>query len=128
MTLLLDTHTILWFFWDDPKLSTVAKVAIEEPANKKVVRVASCWELAIKASLGKVTLGEPSSSFLAREIARNNFDLLPINLDHATAVETLAFHHCDPFDRMLITQSLLEQMPIVSADPQFDLYGLIRVW
>src|SRR5436309_3124344 len=83
MNLLLDTHTMLWFFWDDPLLSTSAKALIEDPANRKLVSIASCWEVAIKAGLGKLKLGEPSESFLSREITRNNFELLPISLHHA---------------------------------------------
>ena len=68
--LLLDTHTILWFFWDDPQLSADAKAAIEAPDNRKLVSVASCWEVAIKVGLGKLDLGESSRTFLPREIAR----------------------------------------------------------
>jgi PIN domain nuclease of toxin-antitoxin system len=73
-SLLLDTHAMLWFFWDDPQLSATAKTLIEEANNRKLVSVASCWEVAIKVGLGKLDLGEPSRSFLPREIARNNFD------------------------------------------------------
>src|SRR5437867_3107771 len=102
MTMLLDTHTILWFLWDDPRLSAAAKAAITEPSNRKLVSLGSCWEIAIKASIGKLQLGEPARSFLAREIARNNFDLLPISFAHATAVENLPMHHRDPFGRLLV--------------------------
>ena len=86
MNLLLDTHTFLWFVWADPRLSVAAKALIVNAANRKLVSVASCWEIAIKASIGKLKLGESSHSFLAREIVRNNFDLLAISLEHATAV------------------------------------------
>jgi PIN domain nuclease of toxin-antitoxin system len=128
MTLLLDTHTLLWFFWDDPQLSAPAKTAIEDPGNRKLVSVASCWEIAIKVAVRKLDLGEPSRTFLSREIARNNFDLLPITLHHATGVETLPFHHRDPFDRLLIAQALAEGVPVVSSDAAFDLYGVTRIW
>ena len=128
MTLLLDTHTVLWFFWDDPLLSAAARAAIVEPLNRKLVSIASCWEIAIKAGIGKLYLGEPSATFLAREIARNNFDLLPISLQHATAVETLPLHHRDPFDRLLIVQAMHEQVSLVSSDAVFDRYGVPRVW
>jgi PIN domain nuclease of toxin-antitoxin system len=128
MILLLDTHTLLWFLWDDPHLSAAAKAWIVNAANRKLVSVASCWEIAIKVSTGKLQLGEPSRSFLAREIARNNFDLLGLSLDHATAVETLPYHHRDPFDRLLVAQALIEQVPIVSSDVAFDPYGVTRLW
>jgi PIN domain nuclease of toxin-antitoxin system len=126
--LLLDTHAMLWFFWDDPHLSADAKSAIEDPNNRKLVSVASCWEVAIKVGLGKLDLGESSHTFLPREIAHNNFEVLNITLDHATAVEGLPMHHRDPFDRLLIAQSTIENLPIVSADSAFTQYGIERLW
>src|SRR5262245_24999504 len=128
MKLLLDTHTLLWFVWNDPQLSATARRVIEDPANQKLVSMASCWEIAIKVSIGKLNLGEPSRSFLRREIASNHFDSLPISFEHATEVETLPFHHRDPFDRLLIAQALLETLSIVSADTAFDPYGVTRLW
>ncbi len=128
MNLLLDTHTALWFFWDDPQLSAAAKALIVDPANRKLLSVASCWEVAIKTSTGKLKLGEPARTFFPRQIANNNFDLLPVSLEHATAVETMPFHHRDPFDRLLAAQALVEGMPLVSADPGFDAYGVTRRW
>jgi PIN domain nuclease of toxin-antitoxin system len=128
VNLLVDTHSMLWFFWDDPQLSATAKALIEDPANRKVVSIASCWEIAIKAGLNKLQLGEPASGFLNREITRNNFEILPIGLNHATAVETLPLHHRDPFDRLLVVQSQIEQVPIVSADAIFDQYLVTRWW
>jgi PIN domain nuclease of toxin-antitoxin system len=88
----------------------------------------SCWEIAIKAGLGKLTLGEPAADVMSREIARNNFDILPISLAHATAVETLPQHHKDPFDRILVAQAQIESVPVVSADTIFDAYGVTRIW
>lgn len=77
--ILLDSHTFLWFVWDDPLLTPVAKQLIEDPANHKWVSVASCWEIAIKAGLGKLRLGEPTMTFLLRELATNHFSLLRCN-------------------------------------------------
>src|SRR5437868_10887579 len=122
MNLLLDTHTMLWFFWDDSLLSSSARSLIEDPANRKLVSIATCWEIAIKVSTGKLTLGEPSSTYLQREITRNLFELLPITLEHVTEVETLPYHHRDPFDRLLIAQAILEKVPIVSIDAAIDPY------
>ena len=127
-SLLLDSHVMLWFFWDDPKLSGAAKTLIEDPDNRKLISVASCWEIAIKAGLGKLDLGEPSRSFLPREITRNNFELLPISLAHVTMVEELTTHHRDPFDRLLTAQAIMEGLSLVSADSIFDQYGVARVW
>lgn len=126
--LLLDTHTFLWFVWDDPQLSPTAKQWIEDVNNRKLVSIASCWEIAIKAGLGKLQLGSPSSSFLGQHLLRNNCELLPITLDHATQVEVLPFHHKDPFDRLLVAQALIELIPIASADIIFDRYGIQRLW
>jgi PIN domain nuclease of toxin-antitoxin system len=101
---------------------------IEDPNNRKLVSIASCWEIAIKVGLGKLNLGEPSRSFLSREIARNNFELLAISLDHATLVEGLAPHHKDPFDRLLIAQAIVEGISVVSSDEVFDAYPITRFW
>jgi len=126
--ILLDSHAFLWFVWDDPLLSPAAKQRIEDPANHKWVSVASCWEIAIKAGLGKLRLGEPTTTFLPRELATNHFSLLRIELAHATLVETLPPHHKDPFDRLLIAQAIIEKLPLVSADAVFDEYGVTRLW
>jgi PIN domain nuclease of toxin-antitoxin system len=128
MNLLLDTHTMLWFFWDAPQLSATAKALIEDPNNRKLVSIASCWEVAIKASVNKLKLGSPSALFLNREITQNNFEILPIGLNHVTAVEALPLQHRDPFDRLLVVQSQIEGIPIVSCDPIFDLYIVTRLW
>ena len=131
MTLLLDTNAMLWFFWDDPQLSSTAKGLIEDPNNRKLVSIASCREVAIKVGLKKLTLGTggaDSRAFLAMHIMRSFFDYLPISLEHATAVEHLPHHHKDPFDRLLIAQAMNERIPIVSSDTQFDLYSITRLW
>jgi PIN domain nuclease of toxin-antitoxin system len=128
VTLLLDSHTFLWFIWDDPNLSPTAKALIEDPANRKLVSVASCREIAIKVGLKKLTLGQPVTTFRPRELTTNGFGLLGIELAHATFVETLPLHHKDPFDRLLIAQALLETISIVSADVLLDPYGVSRFW
>jgi PIN domain nuclease of toxin-antitoxin system len=128
MKLLLDAHTFLWFVWDDAQLTNNAKELIINPTNQKFVSAAIHWEIAIKVSIGKLDLGEPYRAFMRREIARNNFDILPISVDHAAAVSVLPFHHRDPFDRMLIAQATVEQVPIVSGDTAFDAYPITRLW
>ena len=106
----------------------MAKQVILDPANHKFVSVASCWEIAIKTSRQKLGLTESSGALLGRELPRNGFDLLPIELRHATHVEMLPEHHKDPFDRVLVAQSLLEMIPLVSIDGQLDAYGITRLW
>ncbi|WP_435008486.1 type II toxin-antitoxin system VapC family toxin [Tundrisphaera lichenicola] len=126
--ILIDTHTLLWFLRDDPRLSSKAKALIEDANQHKFVSIASCWEIAIKAGLGKLHLTEPSRSLLERELPANHLDLLPISLEHATTVEGLAHHHNDPFDRLLIAQAIVEGIPIIGADVAFDSYPVRRIW
>jgi PIN domain nuclease of toxin-antitoxin system len=128
VNLLLDAHALLWFVWDDPKLSPTAKALIDDPANHPLVSVTTCWEIAIKVGLKKLNLGEPATTFLPRELATNAIGLLGVNLTHATFVESLPLHHKDPFDRMLVAQSMIEKIPVVSIDAQLDSYGITRLW
>jgi PIN domain nuclease of toxin-antitoxin system len=128
MNLLLDTHTFLWFVWDDPQLSPTARAGITNPGNRKLISTASCWEIAIKVSLQKLDLGEPYLDFMRREISINLFEILPISLEHASQLVVLPFHHRDPFDRALIAQAMWEQMVIVSVDTAFDAYAVKRIW
>jgi PIN domain nuclease of toxin-antitoxin system len=128
MNLLLDTHAFLWFCQDDPALSAIARTLIENAANRKLVSVATCWEIAIKAGLGKLKLGEPSATYIPAALARTGFELLPISVSHATGVEPLPLHHRDPFDRLLVAQAIAEQFPIVSGDSVLDAYPITRLW
>jgi PIN domain nuclease of toxin-antitoxin system len=127
MTLLLDAHAFLWFCQGDPKLSATAKTVIEDPGNRKMLSVASCWETAIKAGLGKLRLGEPSSTYIPAALSRTGIELLPITLAHATSVEALPAHHRDPFDRLLTAQALADGLAVVSNDPLLDPYGITRI-
>jgi len=128
MTLLLDTHTVLWFWWNDPHLSATAIALICDTKNRKVVSPATAWEVAIKVSLRKLDIGGPYRGFFPHHMLRNSFEWLPITDDHLAGVVALLFHHKDPFDRMLAAQALAESIPIVSADPAFDPYGVTRLW
>lgn len=128
MRLLLDTHTFLWFVWDDPQLSAQAAALIEDVQNEVFLSTASAWEMAIKVSIGKLTLAQPLDIFLPDQLQRNGIQLLPITLSHTLQVATLPFHHRDPFDRLIVTQCLIEKMPLVSADPILDSYGIQRLW
>jgi PIN domain nuclease of toxin-antitoxin system len=128
VTLLLDTHSFLWFWWDNPQLSEAAKQAICDATNRKLVSTVSCWEIAIKVSLKKVDLGTPYRGFIHQHMVRNNFELLQITDEHLAVLVDLPFHHKDPFDRLLVAQSSYEQIPIVSVDSQLDAYGVTRIW
>ncbi len=104
MNPLLDAHALLWFLNDDPQLVPNAKALIEDPANRKLVSIATCWEIAIKVGLKRLDLGESATTFLPRQLSINKFDFFGIELSHATFIETLPMHHKDPFDRLLIAQ------------------------
>ena len=126
MTVLLDTHSFLWWVSDSPKLSRRARTVIGE--SPCLLSVASCWEMAIKASLGKLDTPRPLQRFLQQQIEVNGFELLPIALEHAAAVRELPFHHRDPFDRLIAAQAREEQIPLVTADARFTKYGVKRIW
>lgn len=128
MRLLLDTHTFIWFVTDNPKLSDTARVLINEGNNEILFSTASIWEMAIKQSTGKLSFGLPFRVFIEHQFSLNRIDLLNINLDHIEVVVTLAFHHRDPFDRLIIAQGMVEQIPILSADSVFDSYPIQRLW
>ncbi len=128
MALLLDTHAFLWWIDDSDRLSARARTAIGRPDQPCYVSVASQWEIAIKVSLGKLTVTSSLERFLTEQMAINGFQPLGITTGHVIRVASLPFHHRDPFDRLLVAQALDEQLDIVSADPVFRKYGLRRVW
>ena len=128
MRVLLDTHTFLWFVLNDPKLSTPARQIISDRFNTILVSPASYWEIAIKVSVGKYKFTTSFEAFWAYGLQANSMRILPLELRHATVVSALPYHHKDPFDRMLIAQSLAEQIPLVSGDLSLDPYGITRIW
>lgn len=128
MKLLLDTHTFLWFIMGSPNLSSNARALIENVANEKFLSVASLWEMAIKLSIGKLTLSAPFELFVTRQLTFNGIELLNIKIEHTAVVTSLPFHHRDPFDRMLRAQAVVENMQVISVDTAFDAYTIARVW
>ena len=128
MRFLLDTHTFLWFAGGNPRLDDYARQLIENPEIGRLLSIASLWEMAIKVSLGRLYLGLPFEDLIPEQMRLNGIQLLGIELEHVTPVTTLPFHHRDPFDRLLVAQAMVEQMPIVSADPAFDAYPIERLW
>jgi PIN domain nuclease of toxin-antitoxin system len=126
--ILLDTHTFLWWVDDSPKLSGKAKKIIADIDNSCLLSLVSCWEMAIKTSIGKLKLAIPVKEYIPRHMAANDFSMLPISFRHVIGVEAMPLHHRDPFDRLLAAQTLAEKMILVSADPAFDSYGVERIW
>jgi len=126
--LLLDTHTLLWFYRGDTKLTTAARSLIEDAANTKLVSPATYWELAIKIGLGKYTLTESYDDFIQHAIFDNGFLILPVEPRHTATLIAMPLHHKDPFDRLMIAQAMVEMIPLVSLDPDFDPYPITRLW
>lgn len=126
--ILLDTHTFLWFILDDPQLSNNALQLITDLKNDIAISPATYWEIAIKISIGKYSLPEAYDTFIHRQIAINNFTILPILPKHTHTLIALPFHHKDPFDRLLIAQAIVENIPIISTDTKFDDYPITRIW
>jgi PIN domain nuclease of toxin-antitoxin system len=127
MDLLLDTHSLIWFLNGDEKLSDNAKSAIEDPANSKIVSIASIWEIAIKISLDKFRFPKGFKYFLEM-VEDNGFEILPITFEHALELSTLEFIHRDPFDRLLIVQCISDNLIIVTKDNNIKQYNIKTIW
>jgi PIN domain nuclease of toxin-antitoxin system len=127
MRALLDTHAFLWAIADDKRLSRRAQKIFTGP-NDLWLSVASFWEILIKVRTGKLPLPEPSGPYLVRKAAENRIEVLPIKLDHVLRIESLEEHHRDPFDRVLIAQSIEEKLPLVTSDPHFERYPVELIW
>lgn len=130
MRLLLDTHTLYWYTTGDSKLSIQAQTVIQDATNDVFLSPASIWEIAVKVSNGKWQMNQSFEIFLDRCLNQYEFRMLPIEPSHTIAVSRLPFptDHRDPFDRMLISQALVESMAIVGVDSAFDAYGVTRIW
>jgi PIN domain nuclease of toxin-antitoxin system len=127
MDLLIDTNAFLWFCEDNPKLSSIAKKYIENSSNTSFISMASLWEIAIKISLGKMKLKIPFDKFIYL-VEENGFEILSITFEHTLVISKLEFHHRDPFDRLIIAQGIVEDIPIISTDSAFDKYKINRIW
>ena len=128
MRALLDTHTLLWLVDSPDKLPATVTAICEDENNALFISIASFWELAIKMSLGKIELDDNALARLKTWCDDNAVQLLPISLSHCQQVQTLPFHHRDPFDRLLIAQALCDQLVLLSADGHFADYGVDVIW
>ena len=128
MNCLLDTHTFLWAITGDSRLSKRAREEFESPSNKLYLSVVSLWEIAIKVALGKLPLPSDTEAFLKKHLAMNSIEVLPVLAAHAFRILTLDAHHRDPFDRMLVAQSMVEGWPVVTGDEAIRRYGIEIIW
>ena len=126
MNILLDTHTLLWALTDEAKLSQRVRELL--PKADTWFSVASLWEILIKVQIGKMPLPQPAGPFVMSKLAFNGVRILPVTADHVLRIESLPNHHNDPFDRMLIAQSLEENLPVVTADRAFSRYQVDVIW
>jgi PIN domain nuclease of toxin-antitoxin system len=126
--LLLDTHALVWWWTDDPRLPQMARTAIANPENTIVVSAVSAWEIATKHRLGKWPEVAGIIEAFESNVLRSRFASLAISVRHARLAGLLDGPHRDPFDRMLIAQARAEDVPIVSRDKVFDDYGVVLVW
>ena len=124
MRLLLDTHIFIWWADQPEKLSPAALSALEDEANELLLSVASVWEMQIKIQLGKLKLSLPLKELVKNQQETNDLTVSPLALTHVLALDALPFHHKDPFDRLLIAQSISEGLIVVTADSQFSAYSV----
>ena len=131
MKYLIDTHTFLWFNEGSADLSNTAKQLIIDKDNEIFISIASLWEISIKTSLNKLTI-TGSYELIIEDVTENDMELLPINFAHTVIQNKLPFHHRDPFDRIIISQAIAENMMLISKDSLFDPYlvnlSIKRIW
>lgn len=128
MRLLLDTHALLWWLAEDPRLSVTARKAIAHKSNTVMVSAASAWEIATKVRIGRLESAVEFTENFAAYLEQEQFTELPVSVRHGIQAGSLAGAHKDPFDRMLIAQAQAEGLAIVSNELVYDAYGVRRIW
>ena len=128
MRLLLDTHALLWWWTDDPRLSPLARFAIADDRNEVLVSAASAWEVAIKQRIGKLNGIPQAAELFLERVAANGFRLLAMSAHHALLAGGYPQEHNDPFDRMLAAQAELEGLTLVTLDPAMAGFKCERLW
>jgi PIN domain nuclease of toxin-antitoxin system len=125
---LLDTHTFLWWNLDAPQLSDRVREIIGDGRNEIFFSAASGWEIAIKYARGRLELPEPPDLYVSQRLALHRFTPLPIQMSHALQVHGLPDIHQDPFDRLLVAQSQMEGLPLLTVDEHIKQYGVTVIW
>ncbi|MBC8486459.1 MAG: type II toxin-antitoxin system VapC family toxin [Bacteroidetes bacterium] len=127
MNIIIDTHALIWYIEGEKRLSKTAISAIENLNNQVFVSKASLWELAIKISLGKLKISIGFDD-LKKFLLENGFSILDYNFDHLITLLSLQYHHRDPFDRLIIAQSIYNRFNIVTIDKNFRKYDVKIIW
>ena len=128
MNLLLDSHAFIWMRQEPHRIGVMAISEMMLVSSRLFLSSATLWELQIKIDLGKFDFGDPLSFVIADEFRENSIELLPIENKHIFNLSNLPIHHRDPFDRMLISQAMVEEMTVVTVDPKFSEYGVKVLW
>ncbi len=131
MRFLIDTYVFLWFVSNAKELSKTAKTTIESGNNEIFISIASLWEISIKTALGKLSIKGHYESVID-DLNDNSIQILPINFAYTVEQNRLPFHHRDPFDRIIVSQTIIENMDLISIDAAYDNYlkgkSIKRIW
>ena len=128
MRVLIDSHVLIWYVDQDNLLSPASHAAISDPTNDLLLSAGSIWEIGIKVGLGKLVLTQPFKPWMNQAISDLDVTVLPLSVEYVDVQSNLPRHHGDPFDRLIVAQAIIEQVPIISADANLDAYGITRVW
>jgi PIN domain nuclease of toxin-antitoxin system len=128
MKLLFDTHTFIWWDSEPERLPADLLALCQDPTHRLILSVASVWEMQIKLQLGKLALKKPLAELIADQQEANGVEVLPVTLEHVLALDRLPAHHRDPFDRLLISQTLVEDTLLLTRDPAIVLYDVETRW
>lgn len=128
MNLLLDSHAFVWTHEEPHKLSVKVAFEILNPANRIYLNAASVWELPIEIGLGKFRFNDTLENVITEQQHTNGLEILSVNLSHALYLKNPPLHHKDPFDRIIISQAITENISLISADPKFSLYAAKLLW
>ena len=128
LDLLFDMHSFVWWADEPTKLSRAALAALEDETNRLFLSDVSIWEMQIKIQLGKMKLNLPLQDLIDSQQQNNEIEILPITTEHILALDGFPFHHKDPFDRLLIAQSVVEGFTIVTVDSEFPAYPAKLLW
>jgi PIN domain nuclease of toxin-antitoxin system len=128
MRLLLDTHCFIWMDDDFSKLSAKVQQAIINPSNTLYLSIVSIWELQIKTQLGKLEFNLPLEQKVEEQVKKNRLEILAITQAHIYGLEKLPMLHRDPFDRLLISQAITEELQLISSDSSIQQYAVSTLW
>lgn len=128
MKAIMDTQAFLWWIMDDQRLSPPARSVIADGSNELYLSVASVWEIVIKVRIGRLKLSDKPEILIPEHLVKNSFESLDINIRHVLNIANLPEYHKDPFDRIIISQSIIEDFNIITSDREFSKYKVKIIW